>query len=98
MGVGAVTQFNLAAVQASDIHHISSSSDKQHIGSVFSRVWDAVADWFCSTNWQEAKKCLFDLYSDSATDIEKMESFEKLKTLAGVGYKDLFQVEDNEDG
>lgn len=99
MGVGTVvTQFNLAAVQASDIHYISSSIDKEHIGSVFSRVWDAVADWFCSTNRQEAKKCLFDLYSDSATDIEKMESFEKLKTLAGVGYKDLFQVEDNEDG
>lgn len=80
----------------SNINSITQATDRDHIGNVFSRAWDAVADWFCGTHQSEAKKCLFDLYSNTATDAEKIASFVQLRDYAGEGYKDRFvRTEEN---
>lgn len=75
---------------ARDVDLVKSASDREHIGTVFDRVWDKIKDWFNTTHIQESKKCLFDLYSPSSTDEKKLGSYFRLKELAGHAYKDRF--------
>lgn len=81
------------SIDSAAIKEIKSASDKEKIGSVASRIWDKIADWFCGTDRTEAKKCLFDLYSEKTSILEKVQSFNRLRDLAGSGYQDRFSTE-----
>ncbi len=79
------------AISASDLSHVQSASDRDHIGSLPSRVWDRIADFFCGTDRGEAKKCLFDMYASTTPDAQKIALFLELRGLAGAGVQDCFQ-------
>lgn len=87
----AARPLNLAAISASDLARVQSASDRDHIGSAARRVWDKVADFFCSTDRAEAKKCLYDLYAPTTPDARKIELFTQLREMAGAGVQDRFQ-------
>jgi len=90
-------QLILPNIRLDDIALVKNSSDRESIGTVFSRVWEKVADWFCGTDRTEAKKCVFDLLSPTTSDAVKIKSFETLKNLSGAGYQDRFlQTESSE--
>ncbi len=91
-------RFGSVSLGMQDVQNIRQAADRDHIGSVFSRAWDKIADWFSSTDRTEAKKCLFDLCSESTTHGQKIESFMALKDMAGAHYQSRFQVEENEEG
>ncbi|MGA0585262.1 MAG: hypothetical protein ACO2ER_15325, partial [Castellaniella sp.] len=91
-------RFGPVSLAAQDVQNVRQATDRDHIGSIFSRAWDKVADWFCNTNRAEAKKCLFDLYSETTTHHQKVESFHALKNMAGAEYQSRFQIEENETG
>lgn len=80
-------------ISRADIDSVKHAADRDNIGSRFDRLWDKVADWFCGTNREEAKKCLHDLFSPDLPVSEKVKSFETLKELAGGGYHDRFLSE-----
>jgi len=83
-------------LNASSVADVRNASDRDHIGSLASRIWDKVADFFCGTVREEAKKCLFDLYAPTTPDAQKIELFFKLRGLAGEGFQERFEhrVED----
>jgi hypothetical protein len=54
--------------------------------------WGEMKHWFCDTNHDEAQTCLFDLYSTDETEWKKLESFSRLRELAGEDYKTNFSV------
>jgi len=54
--------------------------------------WGEMKHWFCNTNQDEAQTCLFDLYSTDETEWKKLESFSRLRELAGEDYKTNFSV------
>lgn len=91
-------RFGAPVITASGIETVQKAEDRDKIGNIFTRAWDAVADWFCDTDRAEAKKCLFDLYNDSATAEQKISSFYRLNDLVGMEYKDRFSVVDDQDG
>jgi len=91
-------RFGSVGLTAQDVQGIRQATDRDHIGSIFSRVWDKVADWFCSTNRTEAKKCMFDLHSQTTTHQQKVDSFLSLKDMAGANYQNRFQIEENDEG
>lgn len=87
---------NFDGISASHLSRAQNASDRDHIGSLPSRVWDKIADFFCGTNRGEAKKCLFDMFASTTPDAQKIELFHRLRGLAGAGVQDCFQhrVED----
>lgn len=91
-------RFGPVSLATQDVQNVRQATDRNHIGSIFSRAWDKVADWFCNTNRTEAKKCLFDLYSETTPHHQKIESFHALKGMAGAEYQNRFQIEENETG
>jgi hypothetical protein len=91
-------RFGPVSLATQDVQNVRQANDRNHIGSIFSRAWDKVADWFCNTNRTEAKKCLFDLYSERATHGQKVESFLALKNMAGADYQNRFLIEESETG
>lgn len=91
-------RFGPVSLATQDVQNVRQANDRNHIGSIFSRAWDKVADWFCNTNRTEAKKCLFDLYSETTPHHQKVESFLALKGMAGAEYQSRFQIEENETG
>lgn len=52
--------------------------------------WNRVADWFAEDHRDEANRCLLELCSDGSTDIGRLESFCRLRQLAGESYKARF--------
>ncbi len=82
---------NLSSISASDIATVKNATDRDSIGSLGSRIWDKISDFFCGTQREEAKKHLFDLFSPDIADKQKIKAFSALKDLAGDGYKDRFQ-------
>lgn len=91
-------RFGPVSLGTQDVQSIRQATSRDSIGSVFSRAWDKIADWFCSTNRTEAKKCLYDLYSEATPHGQKIESFQALKEMAGANYQSRFQIEENEEG
>lgn len=87
----AIRPLNLSSIDASDLATVKSASDREKIGGLGSRIWDKISDMFCGTDREEAKKYLFDLYSPSTPDSQKIKNFFALQNLAGDGYKDRFQ-------
>ncbi len=81
-----VSSQGLASVKAS----VERGSDRDHIGSMVSRAFDRIADWFCGTNHSEVKQCLFDIYSPDSSENQKYQAFDRLRTLAGDGHADKF--------
>ncbi|MET4576045.1 hypothetical protein [Ottowia thiooxydans] len=73
---------------------VERGSDREHIGSVVSRIFDSIVDWFSGTNHAEAKRCLFDLYSPDTSVAQKYQAFSKLELLTGESYKGNFAVEE----
>jgi hypothetical protein len=55
-----------------------------------SATWGAISDWFPESHHVEAKKQLSKLESDSMTELGRLKSFCKLRTLAGENYKNQF--------
>ena len=78
------------SIDHAELATIKQASDRNHVGNLAERVWDAIADWFCGSNRTEAKQCLFDLYSPTSTDQQKLTSFTRLSELTGPAYQDHF--------
>jgi hypothetical protein len=87
----AARPLNLSSITAGDLATVKSASDRENIGGLGSRIWDKISDMFCGTDREQAKKYLFDLYSPSTPDSQKIKNFFSLQSLAGDGYKDRFQ-------
>lgn len=66
--------------------------------SIFEKAWTVIKDWFCGTKADEAKDCLFALYSSKTTDEEKYLAFSQLKELVSFSYKSRFVERDDVDG
>ncbi|MBH1964552.1 MAG: hypothetical protein I8H77_09475 [Comamonadaceae bacterium] len=65
----------------------------QDEGNFFSRMWDAIKEFFTPSDQVEAKHAFLDFYSEKSTDQEKLDGFYKLKELAGFGNQDLCSPE-----
>ncbi|CAM2157050.1 protein of unknown function [Pararobbsia alpina] len=62
------------------------------------RIWDKVVDYFCGTCREEAKQCLAVLYSPHEADNLRLESYYRLRDLAGEGFKDRFVTLSDREG
>lgn len=82
---------NLSSINVGDIATIKNASEREKIGSLASRIWDKISDFFCGTDREQAKKYLFDLYSPATPDTQKIQCFFALQGLAGGGVQDRFQ-------
>lgn len=69
-------------------------SDRESIGSVFSRFLDRIMDFISGQNRSEAKKCLLDLYSPDTSAKLKYEAFKELAEMAGEGHANLFSIQE----
>lgn len=87
----AARPLHFGAIGASELSAIQQAPDRDHIGSLASRIWDKVIDFFCNDRREEAKKCLFDLYAPSTPDAQKIELFTRLRELSAPAYQDRFQ-------
>lgn len=92
VGLGLEGAWANTTISEKDIQTIKSASDRDHIGNVAGRLWDKIADWFSGTDRAGAKKLVFDLYSPSVTDRDKIESFQLLREKVGAKYKDEFHI------
>jgi hypothetical protein len=81
------------SISTSEIQDIQSAKSVDDVSS----TWDKIADWFCGTNKEEAKKLLFDVYNQSGTD-ERISSFSHLRDLASPAYKRNFDIEITHEG
>ncbi|SFT78730.1 hypothetical protein SAMN05444141_103384 [Pseudovibrio denitrificans] len=81
-------------ISAGDLQSIKGASDREHIGNPATRLWDKIVDWFCGTDRVNAKKLVFDLYSPSVTDQNKVKAFEQLREIAGANFQENFKVYD----
>lgn len=63
-------------------------------------LWDKIADWFCGTDKENAKKALFKLMNSNDVNI-KIEAFNQLKSMVSPAFKDFFtytiEVDDTSD-
>lgn len=82
----------MSEISGSDIEKIKGGNGRENISDLVGKVWGKIVDWFYGTNREEAKACLFKLYSPTTTHSEKMDSFNRLKNLAADAYKDRFQI------
>ncbi|WP_028604516.1 hypothetical protein [Ottowia thiooxydans] len=83
---------SLLGISSRTLDQVKIAQDRVSIGSTFSRAWDAIKDFFSTPYRAEAKRCLFDLYSQSTSDQEKLVSFERLKELSGDGHAHCFDT------
>lgn len=57
--------------------------------SEIKRLWDRIADWFCETDKENAKKALFELINNDDANI-RIDAFNQLKATASPAFKDAF--------
>ncbi|MET4578374.1 hypothetical protein [Ottowia thiooxydans] len=62
-------------------------------GNIIRRIWNAIREFFSPSGREEAKRALISFCSESSTDLEKIESFYRLKELAGFGNEDFLTPE-----
>ncbi|MGL9735826.1 MAG: hypothetical protein ACR5LF_10065 [Symbiopectobacterium sp.] len=64
--------------------------------SEIKRLWDRIADWFCGTDKENAKKALFELINYLNLSINndnaniRIDAFNQLKAMASPAFKDAF--------
>jgi hypothetical protein len=63
-----------------------------------SAQWNAIRNWFAEAHHADAEKYISDLASDLMTDLDKLESFCKLRELADESYASRFSDGINADG
>ncbi len=80
---------------SSEMEHDRIAGERRESENRAHRAWGCVMDWFHDANREEAQTCLFELYSDAKTDLEKLDSFCRLRELAGEDHKTSFQRGDN---
>ncbi|MET4578375.1 hypothetical protein [Ottowia thiooxydans] len=61
----------------------------QDEGSFFSRIWEAIKEFFTPSDQIEAKNAFLKFYSSESNDQDKLDGFYKLKELAGFGNQEL---------
>ncbi|WP_440866856.1 hypothetical protein [Symbiopectobacterium purcellii] len=63
-------------------------------------LWDKIADWFCGTDKENAKKNLFKLMNSDNVN-KKIEAFNQLKSMVSPAFKEFFtytiEVDDTSD-
>lgn len=67
--------------------------ESQDQGSFFSKIWDAIKEFFTPSDQVEAKHAFLAFYSEKSTDLEILNGFYKMKELAGFGNHDLCSPE-----
>lgn len=85
-------------LSSTDVNTVKASTDRNLIGSRISHLWDRLMDYICSTNRVEAKQYLFDMFSQTTTDLNKIESFKALAQLVGDGFQGKFEAATDDDG
>jgi hypothetical protein len=82
-------------ISESDITKIGSTSNRNDFGS----IWGKIADWFCGTNKEGAKRELFNLMHPESND-QAIQSFNQLKDMASPTHKEYFTYtsSNNDDG
>ncbi|MGL5126940.1 MAG: hypothetical protein ACRC7D_01885 [Aeromonas popoffii] len=81
------TRFN-RTINQDEISSIASATSVDNVSS----IWGRIADWFCGTKKEEAKKELFGLlHNDSG--LQRVEHFTKLRDISSPAYKDNFHYE-----
>lgn len=72
-------------LNTSEIENIKNAKDPLEIKS----IWSKIADWFCGTHKENAKKALFELINNDDANI-KIHAFNQLKSMASPAFKDIF--------
>lgn len=85
-------------LSSTDVNTVKASTDRNLIGSRISHLWDRLMDYICNTNRIEAKQYLFDMFSQTTTDLNKIESFKALAQLVGDGFQGKFEAATDDDG
>lgn len=75
----------------------AAARDGQELEGKVARILTKIKDWFCGTHEGEVKRCLYDLCSSDTSDKKKVESFKRLRSLAGASYQHDFSVENTHD-
>ncbi|WP_068080867.1 hypothetical protein [Polycladidibacter stylochi] len=88
------SRFN-TEINTSDIRNIAKSTDRDHVGSSASRLWDKMVDWFCGTDRAEAKKLVFDMVSPRSQTSRKVDAFMQLSEIATGGIRNNFTVHED---
>lgn len=79
------------SISLEELEFIKSAKNINDISS----IWSLIADFFCGTNKEEAKKYLFTLLN-SDCGAEKIDAFEHLRFLAGPNYQKKFLLSDGD--
>ena len=74
------------SINTSDIDNIKIARNLNDVSS----IWGKIADFFCGTNKEEAKKELFKLMHPSTTLDTKLNSLSKLKEMASPAWENNF--------
>lgn len=68
-----------------EIEGVKNAKNQNEIKS----LWGKIADWFCGTDKENAKKALFELLNNDDIDI-KIDAFYQLKAMASPAFKEAF--------
>ncbi|WP_196908451.1 hypothetical protein [Candidatus Symbiopectobacterium sp. 'North America'] len=85
------TVFNISGslfsktISLNEIEEIKNAKNPSEI----KRLWDRIADWFCGTDKENAKKVLFELINNDDANI-RIDAFNQLKAMASPAFKDAF--------
>lgn len=85
------TAFNISgslfsrSITLNEIEDIKNAKTPSEIKS----LWGKIADWFCGTNKENAKKVLFELINNDDPDI-KIDAFNQLRAMVSPAFKDAF--------
>ncbi|MCW2475548.1 MULTISPECIES: hypothetical protein [unclassified Symbiopectobacterium] len=85
------TAFNISGnlfsrtISLNEIEGIKNAKNPNEIKS----LWGKIADWFCGTDKENAKKALFELINNDDATI-KIDAFNQLKAMVSPAFKDAF--------
>lgn len=72
-------------ISLNEIEEIKNAKNPSEI----KKLWDKIADWFCGTDKENAKKALFVLLNNDDIDI-KIDAFYQLKAMASPAFQEAF--------
>ncbi len=96
MTVGSATQSDFFPTIELDNQSSISIDDQSEDG--FDQFFEQIADWFLSTDYDQAKESMHALYFRTGDDAELTGHFNQLEELAGEAWKENFQLSESSEG
>lgn len=80
-------------ISAEDVNVLKTQTWGGYFEHKLNQCWEAIKDWFSGTHVAEAKGLLREIFSEDLDSGKRLQSFEKLRQLAGLSHASHFSAD-----